>query len=262
MGNSVDLADFFENWPYDEDQNVRFITAEDGREIMQIRQLLGVEQYELNGRPDGRHPYDKDTVLDEFKNRYEEAISAGGDFDMSTKEFASLREEGILFYFRYLALFQIGQYERVAVDTSHNLEICDLVERCYSGEDKGELLQYRPYIRRVNAIAKAMVALSEDDPGNAKDELRQAYEEIESLEPVETPVFQFEKIRSLQHLKQVIEQVEGASSDSSEPPTGLKERLEHELKDAVDNENYEDAARLRDRLRHLDDIPPDITPGS
>lgn len=262
MGSSVDLSDFFHDWPYDEDQNVRFITASDGREIMQIRQPLGVEQYELDGRPDGRHPFEKDTVLDEYKNRYQTALAEGQEFDISAQDFFKLREEGILFYFRYLALFQVGQYERVAVDTQHNLEICDLVEGFYAGDDKGELLQYRPYIRRVNAIAKAMVSLADDEPANAKGELEKAYEEIETLKPVETPVFQFEKIRSLQHLKQVIDQVENASSGSSERATGLKERLENELKSAVDNENYEDAARLRDRIRHLDDFPPDISPSS
>jgi len=36
----------------------------DGRPIMQVRTPLGIEQYELDGRPDGRHPHDMESVLD------------------------------------------------------------------------------------------------------------------------------------------------------------------------------------------------------
>ena len=250
MDTPSDLTDFLRGWPYDEDENVRFITTADGREIMQIRQPMGVEQYELDGRPDGNAVEGGSTYLDYYAALDGEAAKSERPFELRDEDFNRLRTESVLYYFRYLALFQVGQYDRVARDTRHNLDVCDIVRRRYTGEDKDELLQYLPYIRRVNAISKAMLSLADDRPDIARQELESAVEDIENQEPAGTPVYQFEKIRSLQHLKQVIAQVESVGVVPHERK-GLKERLEEELRGAVEKEDYERAARLRDRLNRL-----------
>ena len=56
-GNSSldDLSSLLRGWKYDEDNNVRRFRTKAGREVLQVRLPLGVEQYELNGRPAG--PY-------------------------------------------------------------------------------------------------------------------------------------------------------------------------------------------------------------
>jgi len=41
-------------WPYDADNNVRVAFGADGREVILVRLRMGLEQYELNDRPDGR----------------------------------------------------------------------------------------------------------------------------------------------------------------------------------------------------------------
>ena len=134
--------------------------------------------------------------------------------------------------------------------SEHNLKISKLLERCYKNDSQNELLQYRPYIRRLNAISKAMIHLADDETAMAMEELEKGRVEIEALPPVSTPIFEFEKIRSLQHLSQVISQVRDA--DSGQGPLGFKDRLGEELHKAVDNEDYERAARIRDRLNRLD----------
>ena len=251
MNKSQDLTDILNDWQYDEDDNVRFLQGEDGRDIMQIRQPLGIEQYDLDGRPDGLKPDGKENFLDIYLNKEKNAEKSGEFMSLEDGDFLKLRDEGILYYYRYLALFQVGQYDRVARDTEHNLKISRLLEQHYKSENQKEMLQYRPYIRRMNAISRAMIQLADDKTDRAMEELEKGRNDIEALPPVSTPIFEFEKIRSLQHLSRVISQVRDADS-SQQGPKGFKERLTEELSKAVDKEDYERAARLRDRLQRLE----------
>lgn len=253
MGRSYtpDLTRIFRDWEYDEDNNVRFITSDDGRELMQIRQPMGIEQYDLNGRPDGVHPEGKDSILDIYLEKEHLAREHGNTLILEEHDFKRLREEGVMFYYRYLALFQVGQYERVIRDTNHNLRIIRLLIDYYPGNDRYELLQYHPYIRRMNAISKAMFWLSEDDSVRAIEELQAGKADIEVLPPVPTPIFEFEKIRSLQHLTQVVSQVRETEKNQLNPG-GFKDKLAEELTKAVEAEDYERAATIRDKIKRLD----------
>ena len=251
MNRSQDLTNILNGWQYDEDDNVRFLQGEDGRDIMQIRQPLGIEQYNLDGRPDGLKPDGEDNFLDLYLNKEKNAEKSGGSMILEDGDFLKLRDEGVLYYYRYLALFQVGQYDRVARDTEHNLKISRLLEQHYESENQKELLQYRPYIRRMNAISKAMIYLADDETARAIEELEKGKTDIEAWPPVSTPIFEFEKIRSLQHLSGVLSQIRDADSNQ-QGPKGFKERLTEELSKAVGNEDYERAARLRDRLRRLE----------
>src|SRR5258705_442223 len=54
MRRSDDLTEMLRRWEYDENRPVRRLKAGDGREVLQVRLPLGIEQYEINGRPDGK----------------------------------------------------------------------------------------------------------------------------------------------------------------------------------------------------------------
>jgi len=248
MKRSSDLTDILYTWPYDAENNVRFLHGEDGQELMQIRQPLGIEQYNLDGRPDGIKPDGEDSFLLSYTKKKMKVELSGEKMKLEDNDFRKLQDEGILYYYRYLALFQVGQYERVARDTEHNLNIADLLEHSYSNEKQKEILQYRPYIRRINAISKAMVFLAEDDTIQAINELKKGMTDIEFLPSVSSSIFEFEKIRSIQHLSQLISQIEGSDIQK---PKGFKNRLGEELSRAVADEDYERAAGIRDRLRRL-----------
>jgi len=251
MNVPEDLSGILKEWPYDPEDNVRFFKIDDGREIMQIRQPLGVEQYYLDGRPDGLMPGGEDTVLSLYLQKKIEMEISGGALIIGENEFRELREEGILFYYRYLALFQVGQYERVIRDTGHNLDIAEFLEQCYKGDSLEEILQYRPYIRRVNAVSRAMVLLADDKSSQAMEELGKGIEDIKNFPAVKTAVFKIEQIRSLQHISRLLSQVKDVSRDNGKTE-GLKKRLSEELQTAVENEDYEKAADLRDRIQMLD----------
>ncbi|GAB4365886.1 MAG: UvrB/UvrC motif-containing protein [Spirochaetales bacterium] len=246
---SPDITELLEEWPYDPESTIRIVTANDGRSVLQVRLPLGIEQYELDGRPDGIKPHGHQSYLDYIDSRLQEFVReyrTDAGFVVSHEEYLRLHEEGTLFYYRYLLLFQINDFERVLRDTSHNLRICALVEKyVQSEEDKNALLQYKPYILRMNALARSMLLIQRREEERAKEVLSDTIEQIRSLPDVDSPTFQFEKIRSINYLTSTLKQLRGEQEDTLE-------RLKKELEKAVQEENYELAAKLRDQIRELE----------
>ena len=246
---SADITDLLREWEFDSDNQIRIIQADDGRQVLQVRQPMGIEQYELDGRPDGKKPFGHDTALEAFQSRLESHRTAHGTeegFNLSHEDFAALQGEGVLFYFRYLVLFQIGDFVRTARDTDHNLALFAMVEKHLdSDEDRKEILQYKPYVVRMNAVARAMSSMHKEMKSAAEDILTNAISVIEDMREIDTPAFQFERVRSLNYLKTTLKQIR----DKKDSPA---EALQGELKTAIDEEDYERAAALRDRIRRLE----------
>jgi hypothetical protein len=242
-----DLAHILGDWEYDSNETVRFIKGDDGRQILQVRLPLGIEQYELDGRPDGLRPFGRESALDEIENRLKQFIAEHGEdggFNIDHNDFLMVQNEGILYYYRYLLLFQIGDYERTAQDTNHNLRLCSMVEKyCTNKEDQRSLLQYKPYIVRVNALSRAMLHLSNNDKPEALSAVESAIDIIKTTQDVSTSVFKFERDRSLDQLKKTLVQI-------NDFKVGTLEQLESELEQAIENEDYEAAVELRDKISH------------
>ncbi len=241
-----DIFNILNQWEFDSVNNIRFIKGNNGREIMQIRLPLGIEQYELEGRPDGKKPFGKKSLLDEYLERLEDSKINSKNFTLSNNDFIDLRNESLIYYYRYLILFQIGEYKRAISDTDHNLQICDLVENYYSKNDKKELIQYRPYMIRINSISKSMVAIQEKKIDLAREHLKKGIDTLKKLEKVDTEIFTFEKNRSIKNLNEILNQIKTQYPDE-------KEILEEELNRAVEMENFKLAAELRDKIRDISD---------
>ena len=245
---SNDISNLLDDWEYDPEKAIRLITAEDGREVMQVRLPLGLEQYELSGRPDGGHPFGRGSMLEEVESRLEafrtEHESEDG-FTIDHDLFVLLQNEGILFYYRYLLLFQIGDYERTARDTAHNLKLCALAEKhCEEDADRKSLLQYKPYILRINALSRSMVSLSNDRKTEALDIIEDAIRQIKSFEDIDTQLFKWERHRSLDHLADTLKRLK-------EHKLSRRDELQSELQQAVDSEDYERAVEIRNEISML-----------
>jgi len=244
----TDLKTILDSWPYDPDDCVRVVTLGDGREVMQVRLALGMEQYELNGRPDGARPHEAESELDYHLARLEQARKNGSEagFRLDPDESIELFNEGVLYYYRYLHLFQFKDWARTVRDTARNLKLFDFVHSYATrDEDRQYLEQWRPYVLRINAVASAMIALGENDHHRALETVHAAAEAIESLPDIDEDTFRFERHRSIEALHELAGEIE-----KSKPLTEL-ERLENQLLDAVSAERYERAAELRDRIRVL-----------
>ena len=245
-----DISKVLDDWEFDPENTVRFIDAANGKQLLQVRLPLGIEQYQLEGRPDGARPFGRETVLEEIEARIAKFVEEHGEdsgYTLDHDDFILLQNEGIMFYYRYLLLFQIGDYQRTAKDTGHNLQLCGLVEKyCTNKEDKKSLLQYKPYILRVNALSRAMIHLSKNEKTSALDVLDKAASTIERMPNVDTQVFGFERNRSLDQLRKTHKQLQ-------EYKIGVLDRLEAELQEAVEGEDYERAVELRDKITKFHD---------
>jgi hypothetical protein len=252
MNDSVDLRRILQSWPYDPEQEARIVEGEDGRSILQVRTPLGIEQYELDGRPDGARPYGKDSALDHYLDLLEQARAAGreADFDLGPQECGELFSEGTLYYFRYVRLFQLKQWERTVRDTARNLKAFDLARRyARRPEDQQFLEKWRPYILRVNATAAAMIRLDHNAYDKALALLEEAMALIEALPERDDDTFAFERERSLTGLRDMAAQIR------KNRPLSEREQLERQLERAVDRQDFERAAQLRDRIRALKKAP-------
>jgi hypothetical protein len=243
-----DLKPFLDSWPYDPDDCVRVIRLANGREVMQVRLPLGIEQYELDGRPDGARPHGAESLLDYYLAHLEDAKHAVAEegFRLDPDECVELFNEGVLYYYRYLHLFQFKDWPRTIRDTARNLRLFDFVREHAKRDDEREYLeQWRPYVLRVNAVAAAMVAMGEDNYHRALSIVHGAAATIEALPEIDEDTFQFERRRSLEALHELAEEIQ-----KSKPLTEL-EQLENQLLEAVTAERYETAAELRDKIRVL-----------
>ena len=241
-----DISDILAEWPYDPERNVRRVTGPGGVEQLQVRLPLGIEQYEMDGRPDGFQPRGMDSWLEYYRVRLDKLPA--GERHLSAEDCRRLHEEGLLYYYRYLLLFQLGDYDRVIRDTVRNLEMLRLIkEHADDEEDSVRIAQYEPYILRMLASARALrVATAEGNFAKACDVLRETRGEIRRLETVHTPTFDFERRRSLEVLESMINEMTRHTAPSE------TEQLRRRLRAAVEEEDYERAARLRDVLRRME----------
>jgi hypothetical protein len=238
-----DIGRLLSDWPYDEEDNIRRIVGREGREKIQVRLPLGVEQYEVEGRPDGLRPEGADSYLDLYESV---AAREGPSWRLSPEAFAHLHEEGLLYYFRYLLFFRLGEYELCARDTARNLRLADFVRERADGREMATTVeQYRPYILRMRAVSLSVKAAKDGGVQRALEILDEAMGDIESLQPVDTPIFRLEKARSLVALRDLSNQLK--RQDDVSP----LDRLREELARAVSEENYERAALLRDKIKRL-----------
>lgn len=239
----VDISDILKDWLYDPLQNVRRITTLEGTEKLQVRLPLGLEQYELDGRPDGLRPEGHESYLELYTQRLDEEASQAG---LTTEDCSRLHEEGVLYYFRYYLCFQIGDFDRVIRDSKRNLGMFDFIDaHAPKEEDRVRVDQHRPYVLRMFASATALKHAADEDFDRAVAVLEDAVREIESLDDIATETFTLEQDRSLSILGGMVKEMR------EKRPPSEREQLKERLKKAVVSEDYERAARLRDVLRQM-----------
>jgi len=248
MSDSLDLRGFLKAWPYDPEHDARIARGEDGREILQVRTPLGLEQYEMEGRPDGERPHGLESALEYYAQRLEQARAAGGEtnFELKPRECQELFNEGTLYYFRYVRLFQLRDWARTVRDTTRNLRVFDFVHRhARREEDQQYLEKWRPYILRMKGSATAMLALEKQAHDEALRLTSEAIEQIEALDELDEETFKFERERSVTALRDLAEQIR------KNRPMSELEQLEKQMRGAIERQEFERAAQLRDKIRGL-----------
>ncbi|MBS12545.1 MAG: hypothetical protein CME19_13185 [Gemmatimonadetes bacterium] len=251
-----DIGQILENWPFDPENSIRKVIDPSGVEKIQVRvdqgAFQGVLQMNLDGRPDGRRPHDADFALDHYlesqKSILEEEESLDG-FQLSEEECQELFDESRRIYERYVFLLQIQDYDRVIRDTDRNMDLFRFVNTyAEREEDQNNLEKWWPYIIRINGVARVMLAMQDDDFESATKIIDDSRDRIRGLDQVDAEEFRIEKQRSIQALDDLEQEL------LTKRPLNLLDRLKKELGDAIDKEAFERAAKLRDRIRELEEL--------
>jgi hypothetical protein len=244
---SQDITSILAGWDFNSEEiQVRLITGDDGTRKIQMRIDLGLLQMELTGRPDGAQPHGFESLLDYHEDRLREAGEAGKSFTLDPGSCASLMREGLQYYHRYLSAFHLQEYDIVSRDTERNLRLFRfVVEHASRQRDKMEFDQYRPYVTMMRTRALALQNLAKNDFSAALQDIDEGIGDIRKFlreYHQEERESECGELNFLLGWRREVEQVR---------PAGPLERLEHQLELAVALEDYEEAARIRDQIRHL-----------
>jgi len=243
----LDITDILRDWPYEPGQmSVRKIRGLDGREKIQVRLDLGVLQMETTGRPDGLRPHGCDSLLEYQQRQRERHIAEVGSdegFRLDTEACDQLRAEAVMYYHRYLAEFVLEDFPAVVRDTARNLGATDfLVSYAKDESDRFGFEQYRPYLIMMNTRARGQIALGDRQPQAALEAVREGIHSITQFynrigqEKLATSSGELAVLRSF--AKEIQKQI----------PTDPLRQLKSQLRQAVQQERYEEAARLRDEI--------------
>jgi len=167
-----DIGPILREWDEDpKSREIRKIIGSDGKEKIQIRIPFGLLQLEADGRPDGRRPYGKESLLEHYisiVNSYKEEYESDEGFKLDHHDCQRLQEESLQYYHRYVSFFELEDYVKAERDTARNLRVVDLMKKyAERQEDAISMEKYRPYITMMNARAKANIYLSNGDYSSA-----------------------------------------------------------------------------------------------
>jgi tetratricopeptide (TPR) repeat protein len=249
MSLSHDLSPLLTSWPFDPTSvTARFVDCpEEGTQELQLRLDLGILQMRLNGRPDGSRPHDHDTALDFYRRKMVTDRRAGPKLDGDAC--AELQQECVQFYYRYLGLMVLKDFERVIRDTRHSLKIFDLVEKYAESDDLiWEFIQFKPYVYMMNTRAQAELLSTQGRVDEAVDCILKGMADIhEFLDALDEDEDAPSDCVELGMLEELIQDIRERRTEDN-PVVRLKQKLQY----AIHMENYEEAAQLRDRIKKIE----------
>jgi len=227
----------------------RLVDGLEGGSKLQLRIDLGVLQMELDGRPDGRQPMGMESYFNHFLEMAR-AVEGDADFDdglgLGEDDCLKLQQEAVQYYHRYLALFQLEDWPRVIRDTQRNLDLFDFVQQHAEDSHLGELFHtFRPYAQMMNTRAWAHLWIEHGEVDRSLEVIEQGAETIKAF------FLEIGKPEML-HGSEELKFLESWLLEMQDSPAAPKEmRLETALQRAVEREDYESAAEIRDKIRQV-----------
>jgi len=222
-------------------------------------------QMEVDGRPDGRRPEGCDSWLDYYRQRqaaHDAAHPDSASFQLSDTDCERLLREGIQYYHRYLSFWHLQRYELCARDTQRNLVLFKFVRDHVPHErDRLKFDQWRPYVLLMHARAVATPLAELEDYEAAVKAIDAG---VQGIRDFLVEYGQTERADECVELKQLLRWRKEVA-DKGPPllaavPTDPLDQLHGRLAKAVEDEQFEEAARLRDEIRRVSDMA--FPPGS
>ena len=240
MKKNPPLDDLLSSWEFDPDSlNVRLVKGKDGRDVLQMRVDMGILQFETTGRPDGESILDHESMLEFLQNKRLQ----DNDHTLTDDECCEVDREFMQFYHRRISWLRLQYYPRAVMDADHTLRLMDLAGQMSPEEEWTQSHeQYRPFVIFHRTQAAALGKLDEDTPEDAIQEINIG---LETMQEFFTKHEAEEFFESDELVVRLTELRESLRSEYEVGET-IKERLAR----AVEEEQYELAAQLRDELKH------------
>jgi len=265
----MDLSIIIGDWPYDEDEeanNVRKIVGVDGKMKIQMRIRDGVVQWHADGRPDGQKPYGFRSVLGYCQEKVAGARPRRiPPPDTCPTLDSELVDELVTELFDYCrrgrALLLLGDYRRALRDSLHCLLILRII-REHSPAD-GLVYRYdryRPSLLVDRARAEMLYHIQAGNMRKALTALNRGVGDIEEFYvdyEMNDQMGESTERKVLVDLRRSLRERYNVPLNDNELLHSLK--VEQDI--AIKAENYEMAARLRDKislLRHRIDNSADL----
>jgi hypothetical protein len=245
-----DLTELLQDWDYTPGQvAARRFQGKDGEKI-QLRVDLGVLQMNAIGRPDGRKPMGHESWHQFQLRRLEQAGPAGDgvgrDFSLNAEDCSRLQQEAIQYHHRYICFFQLRDFEAVERDCARNLEVFRFVdEHAETDELAWTLLQFTPQLLMMRTRARGEALLQAGQHAAAIEMIEDGLSDLEGFYRENEREELLEQSGEIQSLRQWLEDIR------RKRPVSELERLQRDLAEAIQIEDYEKAAAVRDQLRKL-----------
>ncbi len=239
MARRNDIDRILKDWKFEPGEVIaRLVRAGDGREVLQMRIDLGLLQLEVSHRPDGTHPGGAETYFDYLLAL---TVHEARDFTLSEDQCAEADRELVQFYQRRIGWLSLREFRRAARDADHSLAFMDFLRTCSPSEEWTlSHEQYRPFILFHRTQAVALAELDESGPEAAIEainqgllRLRRFFVDVEAEE-------RFDEDELVSRLRELRESIREHYH--------LGRTLSERLADAVESEQFELAARLRDEI--------------
>jgi len=239
MSDYQDVDHVFEEWPYQPGViSARLVRCKDGREVVQMRIEMGLLQMESSGRPDGDRPEGAETYLDYL---IQLAFNEGPSFELNDDRCFEVDREFLQFYHRRICFMALREFHRAVRDADHTLTLMDFVAE-HSPDPEWTISheQYRPFVLFHRTQAAALAELQINGAEAAVEECNQGLalirEVFESL-GAEEQFAEDELVAQLTEMKEALRE-----------EYNVGRTLAEQLADAVAAEEYERAAKLRDKI--------------
>jgi hypothetical protein len=250
MNQDIDAA--LQGWEFKPGVvQARLVQARNGRQIIQMRVDLGVLQIETTGRPDGQRPHGYPSYFDYLQQQARVADRAGQTFALTEEQCQEADREFVQFYHRRICWLALRNYARAVADADHTLAFMNFVRDHSPNEEYRDAHErYRGFVLFHRTQAAAALASEENDPERAIDQLRDGLRSlreffmgyIDEMNEGDEEKFdeKFEEDGMVQQLRKMEESLRKLHN--------IDATLREKLEEAVANEQYELAAKLRDKL--------------
>ena len=268
---SKDISKILAGWGYDPPNvTVRIVGGDDGRDKIQLRVDLGVLQMELDDRPDGKRPEGHASWLEYYEAQqkaFDTAHPDSASYELGGEDCERLWQEAIQYYHRYLSFLHLKLLDLCIRDTERNLRLFAFIRNHVA--DRQHVLQFdqwRPHVILMHTRATAVPLLEKykyaetvimidsaiEDVTSFLDEYEQGHNADKCVELTELKRWRIQVVTTMEEVadksNQDTKDTTKGSQDVREAHP-LEEELRHKLKEAINAEEFEEAARLRDEIR-------------